>query len=136
MTSTNHDLQRQIDDLVAMVEINRGAIRGLTERADAADLRADAERQRADDMEARSIVDRELIAELQADGVLHQGHVAELEVALVSSRTIGAALGILMASRDIGQAEALEVLKETSQRTNTKLRDLAETLVSGTENSA
>ena len=129
------DLQRQIDQLVDVVKSNREDIQGLTQRADAADVRADAAQARADDMEARSIVDRELIATLQADGVLHQEHVTELQTALVSSRTIGAALGILMASRNIGQAEALEVLKETSQRTNTKLRDLAETLVSGTEKS-
>lgn len=130
------DLQRQIDELVATVKKNRDDIQGLTVRADAADLRADAAQDRADDLEARSVVDRELIAELQADGSLRQEHVAELETALASSRTIGAALGILMASRNIGQAEALSVLKETSQRTNTKLRELAETLVRGTEISA
>jgi chromosome segregation ATPase len=130
------DLQRQIDQLVAQVKSNRDDIQGLTERADAADLRADAARDRADDLEARSVIDRELIAELHADGVVRQEHVAELEAALASSRTIGAALGILMASRNIGQAEALTVLKETSQRTNTKLRDLAATLVNGTEVSA
>ena len=130
------DLQRQIDELVATVKSNRDDIQGLTHRADAADLRADAAQDRADDLEARSVIDRELIAELQADGTVRKEHVAELEKALASSRTIGAALGILMASRNIGQAEALSVLKETSQRTNTKLRDLAETLVRGTEISA
>jgi hypothetical protein len=123
------DLQRQIDELVATVKKSRDDIQGLTRRADAA-------QDRADDLEARSVIDRELIAELQVDGTLRQEHIAELETALASSRTIGAALGILMASRNIGQAEALGVLKETSQRTNTKLRDLAETLVRGTEISA
>ena len=97
-----------------------------------ADRRADAAHARADDLEARSMIDRELIAALQADGVLHQKHVAELQAALTSSRTIGAALGILMASRNLTQEEALVVLKETSQRTNTKLRDLAQTLVGET----
>ena len=101
------DLQRQIDQLVTAVKSNRDDIRGLTVRADAADLRADAAKDRVDDLEARATVDRELIAALQSDGVLHQEHVAELQVALTSSRTIGAALGILMASRNIGQAEAL-----------------------------
>ena len=122
-------LQRQIDELVATVRKNRDDIEGLARRADAA-------QDRADDLEARSVVDRELIAELQADGSLRQEHVAELEKALASSRTIGAAVGILMASRNVGQAEALDVLKQTSQRTNTKLRELAETLVRGTEVSA
>ena len=136
MNARYDDLQRQIDELVAMVKTSRDDIQGLTHRIDAADVRADAAQDRADDLEARAMIDRELIAALQADGVLHQKHVAELQSALTSSRTIGAALGILMASRNIGQAEALEVLKQTSQRTNTKLRDLAETLVRGTEISA
>ncbi|MCF6376262.1 ANTAR domain-containing protein [Nocardioides KLBMP 9356] len=129
MTHQYDDLQRQIDELVQIMKRNRADIDGLTERADRAELRADAAQERADDLEARSMIDRELIAALQADGVLHQQHVAELQAALTSSRTIGAALGILMASRNITQEEALVVLKETSQRTNTKLRDLAQTLV-------
>ena len=131
MTGLDGDLQRQIDELVARVTINRGDIDSLTQRAEAAELRADLADARASDMAARSMLDRELIAALQADGVLREEHVDELQAALVSSRTIGAALGILMASRNIDQEEALLVLKETSQRTNTKLRDLAETLVSG-----
>lgn len=129
MNDQYDDLQRQIDRLVDTVKNNRDDIQGLTERVDRAELRADAAHERADDLEARSMIDRELIAALQADGVLHQKHVAELQAALTSSRTIGAALGILMASRNITQEEALVVLKETSQRTNTKLRDLAQTLV-------
>ena len=122
-------LQRQIDELVARVNTNRGDIDGLIQRADEAEARADAATERADVMEHRSALDRELIAELHAEGVLNQEHVAELQEALVSSRTIGAAIGILMASRQIGQEDALTVLKEASQRTNTKLRSLAETLV-------
>jgi hypothetical protein len=129
VTGGRDDLQRQIDELVATVRANRGDIDGLAQRADTAEHRVEAANQRVADMEARSALDRELIATLQADGVLHQEHVSELQTALVSSRTIGAALGILMASRDIGQEDALHLLKETSQRTNIKMRDLAETLV-------
>ena len=132
MNDRHDDLQRQIDQLVASVKSNRGDIQGLVERANRAEIRADAAQDRADDLEARSMIDRELIAALQADGVLHQEHVAELQAALTSSRTIGAALGILMSSRNLTQEDALVVLKETSQRTNTKLRDLAQTLVSDT----
>lgn len=127
------DLQRQIDELVERVTVNRGDIDGLIRRADLAEARADAANRRADDMEQRSTLDRELIAELQAEGVLNQEHVAELQEALVSSRTIGAAIGILMASRQIDQEDALAVLKEASQRTNTKLRSLAEALVADAE---
>lgn len=116
-----------------MVTTNRGDIDGLIQRADVAEARADAANQRADGIEERSALDREMIAELQAEGVLKQEHVAELQAALVSSRTIGAAIGILMANRKVGQEDALAILKETSQRTNTKLRALAETLVSDAE---
>lgn len=127
------DLQRQIDELVSVVTVNRGDIDGLIARADQAQVRADAANLRADRLEERSALDRELIAELQAEGVLDREHVAELQAALVSSRTIGAAIGILMANRQVGQDDALTILKETSQRTNTKLRDLAETLVANAE---
>ena len=74
-----------------------------------------------------------MISELQADGVLGQEHVAQLETALVSSRVIGAAIGILMASRNIDQDEALTVLKGASQRSNTKMRDVAATIVAGAD---
>lgn len=128
-----NDIQRQIDELVATVAANQVQIGTLTERLDASRQRADAAERRADAMEARSEVDRQLIAELQADGVLSREHVAHLEAALVSSRTIGAAIGILMASRHIGEEEALSVLKGASQRTNTKVRELAQTIVAGAD---
>jgi len=134
------DLQRQIDELAALVAANHTDIQSLTARADAsqaradlAERRADAAEQRADQMEARSALDRELIAELQADGMLGHEHVAQLETALVASRVIGAAIGILMASRNIGQDEALTVLKGASQRSNVKMRDVAATIVAGAD---
>ena len=127
------DLQRQIDELVAAVAMSRANIAGLTQRAEASQQRADESERRADEAEARSAVDREMIAELQADGVLSREHAADLEAALVTSRSIGSALGILMASRNIGQEEALLILKGASQRTNTKMRVLAETIVAGAD---
>ena len=129
MEEGSPDLQRQIDDLVTSLAASRKDIEVLAERADASQARADAAERRADQMEARSLVDREL----QAEGVLGREHVADLEKALVSSRTIGAALGILMASRNIGQQEALLILKGASQRSNTKMRVLAQTIVSGAD---
>lgn len=78
-------------------------------------------------------IDREMIAELHADGVLAAEHVAQLETALSSSRMIGAAIGILMESRKLDQAHAFTVLREASQRSNRKLRDLASSIVAGTE---
>jgi AmiR/NasT family two-component response regulator len=73
-----------------------------------------------------------MIATLQADGILSRDHVAQLEEALISSRSIGAAIGILMASRQVSQDQAFLVLKEASQRSNRKLHDLAAELVAST----
>ena len=126
MDEGRSELQQQIDDLVA-------AVSALAARAETSEQRAQASEQRVEALEARSLVDRELIAELQADGVLRREHVTNLELALVTSRTIGAALGILMANRNIGEEEALKVLKGASQRTNTRMRDLAQTIVAGAD---
>jgi len=141
------DLQRQIDELVAAIAASEGDIRGLADRADASHARADAAERRADAaerragahelrtdaLEARAEVDRELIAELQEDGLLARQHVEQLQAALTSSRVLGTAIGILMTSRNIGQDEALAVLKGASQRSNKKMRDVAATIVAGAD---
>lgn len=116
------DLRREVDALMAQVSANRGGIRALEDRAAAAESRADA-------MAARSLIDREMIEELHADGVLSQAHIADLEVALRSSRTIGAAIGIVMVSRDVDQDEAFSLLRQASSHSNRKLRDIAADLV-------
>ena len=81
---------------------------------------------RVQDLEYQSVVDRELIAHLEADGVIDRGKIAHLEVALVTCRRIGAATGVLMASRKITDVEAFEMLRIASQRENRKLRDVAD----------
>ena len=136
MGNGSSDLQSQVDDLASQVASNGGRIDALADRADTADARADETEERADvaesradQMQADSLVDRELIAQLHADGVLSRDHVAQLEKALVSSRVIGAAVGILMVSRQATQDEALTILKQTSQRANRKLNDVAADLV-------
>ena len=108
--------------------------------ADTFEARADAiaetitvNRADIDELQKLVSIDRELIAELQADGVVSREHTAQLEKALATSRTIGAAVGVLMASRNVGQDEALQVLKEASSRSNTPMRRLAEVIVSGPE---
>jgi hypothetical protein len=144
------DLQRQIDDLSNRVDTNRADIDALATRSDVADDRADdmdarsdAADHRADDMDARSDaaddrmnrmqaasnLDREMIVELQAAGVVSQQHAAQMEEALRSSRTIGSAIGIIMASRQVSDDAAFAILKGASQNSNRKLRDLAEDLV-------
>ena len=115
-------VQRQIDDLTERLDANHSNLEGLRDRAAAAETRADS-------MEARELVDREMIAELQAEGQLSREHAAQMEAALSSSRMIGAAIGIIMASLLVSQSEAFDILKQTSQRTNRKLRDLASEVV-------
>ena len=113
--STNGELQAQIDDLLHQITLNRSAIDALKVRADAS--------------EAQALIDRDMIAELQRDGVLSQAHAAEMDVALKSSRTIGAAIGLIMGSRNLSEKEAFEVLRTASQNSNRKLRELAADLV-------
>jgi hypothetical protein len=53
----------------------------------------------------------------------------ELDAALTSNRRIGAALGILMARHRLTHEQAFRSLRQTSQNTNRKLRDLAEAIL-------
>jgi hypothetical protein len=50
---------------------------------------------------------------------------ANLELALASNRDIGVAIGILMSLRKITRQHAFDELREVSQRTHRKLRDIA-----------
>ena len=54
---------------------------------------------------------------------------ANLEAALTTNRQIGAAIGILMHRHKLTEPQGFELLRETSQRTNRKLRDVADELV-------
>jgi hypothetical protein len=123
--ASTDDLQAQIDALARRVTTNRSDIDALTSRADQADARADQ-------IEANSQVDRDLIAELQRDGLLTMEHAAQLEEALKSSRVIGAAIGVVMASRGVSDAEAFAILKQASNDSNRKLRELAADLLAST----
>lgn len=123
------ELREQIDALICQVEANRADIDALQRQADASRERADAAEKRADAADARALIDRDMIAELQRDGILGQEHAAQLEEALRSSRTIGAAIGMIMGSRNISEAEAFGVLKAASQGSNRKLRDIASDLL-------
>ena len=51
--------------------------------------------------------------------------VANLELALIHSRDIGAAIGILMATRQLRPDEAFDLIRATSQNCNRKVRDIA-----------
>ncbi|MFW5472936.1 ANTAR domain-containing protein [Knoellia sp. CPCC 206450] len=130
------DLPGQLDKVRARMTQNRADIDRLLERADASDDRADRsealsadDRSRLDDLDERAEVDRVLISELLAEGLLQHEHVQNLEVALQSSRTIGAAMGIIMANRRVDEAAAFAILRQASQDSNTKLRSVATDVV-------
>ena len=58
-----------------------------------------------------------------------EDEAANLRVALASNRRIGTALGILMYRFKIGNDESFTLLRETSQRLNRKLGDIADEVV-------
>jgi GAF domain-containing protein len=55
--------------------------------------------------------------------------ISGLEQAVASNRAIGMAIGILMAIQRVGQDEAFDLLRTVSQRTNRKLREIADEVV-------
>jgi GAF domain-containing protein len=99
----------------------------------------------ADTLGALNLYSRELHAfddEAEAIGTILAAHAAlafararereqisGLEQAVASNRSIGMAIGILMAIRRIGQDEAFDLLRTVSQRTNRKLREIADEVV-------
>jgi transcriptional regulator with GAF, ATPase, and Fis domain len=67
-----------------------------------------------------------------SNAVTHEGDqtkIAQLEEAIQTRTVIGEAIGLLMASRKCDKDEAFEVLADMSQRSNTKLREIAAKLV-------
>ena len=78
-----------------------------------------------DALETRHAVDRELMAHLQAEAALGTEKVASLEIARVSARRIGAAMGILMAHHEITNDQAFEWLRTASNRMRRKLHEIA-----------
>jgi hypothetical protein len=55
--------------------------------------------------------------------------VSQLTFARDSNRRIGMAMGIVMNQRQIDEVHAFDVLRQTSQNTNRKLRDIAEDVI-------
>ena len=70
--------------------------------------------------------------ELLAELARCQEEIEHLRGALDSNRQIGAATGILMALRGVTQQQAFDLLRQASQHTHQKLRDIAaEVLLTG-----
>ena len=63
---------------------------------------------------------------LLAELVAARREIAELKTAVVSNRNIGAATGVLMARHHLTQQQAFDAMREESQRTHRKLREVAE----------
>jgi AmiR/NasT family two-component response regulator len=71
----------------------------------------------------------EELASARSDLAAATIHTEHLERALVSSRQIGMAMGILMERHRLTQEQAFERLRDLSQRSNVKLRDVAEQII-------
>ena len=78
-------------------------------------------------MTAGDAADR--LAAARSDLATATAHTEHLERALVSSRQIAMAMGILMERHRLTQEQAFERLRDLSQRSNVKLRDLAEQIL-------
>jgi len=127
------DDERRIEELRSRVDLDRETIRELRVQA-AVDrdligdlhVQAGLDRARIEKLEGQLGADRAVIAHLEAEGIVDRGKIANLEIALVTARRIGAAMGILMSSRHVTDAEAFELLREASHRRHRKLRDLVD----------
>jgi hypothetical protein len=122
-------VQSQLDAIRRQMDINRADIDALVTGTEANDEQHAHARHRIDQLEMHVDIDREMILELHEAGMLRRDQVEDLERALRTSRTIGAAIGIVMSSRSTTQDEAFALLRSASQRSNRKLRDLAADIV-------
>ena len=102
------DLQQQIDALRAQVTVNRSDI---------------------DHLQDTGRIDHALLEVLREEGASQMALNENLRQALVSSRRIGAAVGIVMCQRLLTEEAAFEMLRTISQNTNMKLRDIADRVV-------
>ena len=71
----------------------------------------------------------EQVANARSDLIVATSRAEHLQHALVSSGQIGMAMGILMERHRLTQEQAFERLRELSQRSNVKLREVAEQII-------
>jgi hypothetical protein len=104
---------------------------GVADREAIAELEVDVRVDRAmiTDLQAAGVVDRAVITQLELDGIIDRDKIANLEIALVSARRIGGAIGIIMAMRKVTEEQAFTVLREASQASSRKLRDVADAVL-------
>jgi GAF domain-containing protein len=68
-------------------------------------------------------------AALAVEAAVHAELADQLKSALSTSRTIGAAIGVLVERHRVTPEKAFDMLRRTSQNTNRRLADLADQLV-------
>ena len=85
-----------------------------------------ADRELISSLAAEGVISRELVASLAAEGVSDRKEIEEIKAALITSRRIGAAIGILMATKRVTEDEAFIALRDASKRSNRKLREVAD----------
>lgn len=136
-------LESRADDAHQRADASDGRADEAHQRADASDARADEANRRADasenrsaddrlkiaDLEARLDINEKILSELQMEGLIDRDHAVHLQEALRTSRMIGAAIGIVMASRKVSEVEAFAIISRASQNTNRKVRVLADEVV-------
>jgi AmiR/NasT family two-component response regulator len=71
----------------------------------------------------------EQLTQARSDLAAVTAHAEDLERALVSNRRIGMAIGVLMERHRLTEERAFDRLRDLSQRSNVKLRDVAEQLI-------
>ena len=137
------ELARRVDQLSAELALARADIVTLLKSSGQADLcleaseveagrsrgQADVDRERIKVLEDRADIDRELLLEIRREGVLLEGENRSLHEALRTARSIGAAVGIVMALRRVREVEAFGLLRLASQSHNRTLSLIAEEIV-------
>jgi ANTAR domain len=129
MDDNNKEMQEQIESLRERMDSSRASIDENRADIDQLHKTGQVDRSDIDELQVGGEVDRHLIVELQAEGVLRAEHAADMEAALRSARVIGAAIGIVMASRRCTAEQAFQILAKVSQDSNQKLREIADAVV-------
>ncbi|WP_375503515.1 ANTAR domain-containing protein [uncultured Jatrophihabitans sp.] len=80
----------------------------------------------ADQAVADFVSERDLLVECQGTLKVAEAELENLRSALVSARRIGAAVGVLMGTRNLTDDQAFAALSRASQNQNRKLRLVAE----------
>ena len=141
---SREEMHERIGELQAQQVMDRGRITeleaaGVVHRAEIVQLEAQGvvDREVIDHLEGEGDLYRDLVTHLKAQGVLEQQRIANLEIALMSARRIGAAMGILMTSREMTDEQAFDALQTASKRRNCELHEVADDVIlNGTLNVA